>query len=332
MAHPPEATVPSPFDAECCSRTAASCSGTATETCNGMVAESCNGMVAESCSSSMADHNHGIATLISQPLVQTADQHGAITAAVRSLHDELQSLRAVHAQELSAVKMENAQLRQWRRESKEESMGSSSTHAADSELLHVLAEHQKQQALLRKLLDEETSRCAAARAEVLAVSIAAGNERLALHAELGKFRRQAAERKLDAAEGMQIVRSEAEEREDVLRRALHAAERRCETQAVAAAKVLADAAQKGQTDQQLLSELRSEVATLNGSLRAARAAIVQADERAAKSKSENAELRMRVQALEASAAKARTRRLHGALTAVRGKAALATVARAARQP
>ena len=47
-----------------------------------------------------------------------------------------------------------------------------------------------QMAALRQLLSEESERCAAARAEVLAVSLAAGNERLALQAELATARRK----------------------------------------------------------------------------------------------------------------------------------------------
>lgn len=111
-----------------------------------------------------------------------------------------------------------------------------------------VADHRDQQAQLRRLLAEESERCAAARAEVLAVSVAAGNERLALHAELAKARRRASSAAANVSQGFQAVRDESEEREVALRKQLSRAEKRIEEQASAHARASAEASQRSAED------------------------------------------------------------------------------------
>lgn len=228
-----------------------------------------------------------------------------VAVQLRNLTVELDTLRAVHAGELEAVRRaaqeEHERLREWcglqlraveEAQSRREATraGDDSGNASGTQLARVVAEHRKQQAALRKLLDDETERCAAARAEVLAVSIAAGNERLALHAELARARRAATSRAADATEGVKTIRAEADEREASLRRQLRAAERRVEEQAATTAKALAEAAQQTERESALVAQLRKEVAALSTGLRAAQAAASKADARAAKATDENANL------------------------------------------
>ena len=125
----------------------------------------------------------------------------ATAVALGSLHSELETLRTLHEKEMEAVRRaadeEHARLRQWCTaqlsavetnrdallgELAERREGLIAT--SDEQLARVVSEHRQQQAAMRKLLAQENERCSAARAEVLALTVASGNERLALHAEV----------------------------------------------------------------------------------------------------------------------------------------------------
>ena len=154
----------------------------------------------------------------------------------------------------------------------------------------LVAEHRHQMAALRSLLDAEADRAAAARADVLAVTVAAGNERLALHAELARCRRQSNAHAADESAGVQAARSEAEEREVSLRRQLRAAERQIELQAASMAKALAAATVRARDDGATITQLRNECDTMSSTLRAARVQAAKAEGRAAKQSEENKKL------------------------------------------
>ena len=154
----------------------------------------------------------------------------------------------------------------------------------------LVAEHRHQMAALRSLLDAEAERAAAARADVLEVTVAAGNERLALHAELARCRRQSNAHAADESAGVQAARSEAEEREVSLRRQLRAAERQIELQAASMAKALAAATVRARDDGATITQLRNECDTMSSTLRAARVQAAKAEGRAAKQSEENKKL------------------------------------------
>ena len=164
----------------------------------------------------------------------------ATAVALRSLHAELEALRSIHTQELAAVRRaaeeEQARLRKWCQaqldavESNRDALLGQLTErrddavtAGDTQLAKVVAKHREQQAELRQLLAEESERLAAARAEVLAVSVAAGNERLVMHHELANMRRRAASSAEASSQAAREEKLESEQREAALQRALRAA-------------------------------------------------------------------------------------------------------------
>ena len=154
----------------------------------------------------------------------------------------------------------------------------------------LVAEHRHQMAALRSLLDAEADRAAAARADVLAVTVAAGNERLALHAELARCRRQSNAHAADESAVVQTARSEAEEREDSLRRQLRSAERQIELQTASMAKALAAATVRARDDGATITQLRKDLDTMSSTLRAAQVQATKAEGRAAKQSEENKKL------------------------------------------
>jgi len=154
----------------------------------------------------------------------------------------------------------------------------------------LVAVHRHQMAALRSLLDAEADRAAAARADVLAVTVAAGNERLALHAELARCRRQSNAHAVDESAVVQTARSEAEEREESLRRQLRAAERQIELQTASMAKALAAATVRARDDGATITQLRKDLDTMSSTLRAAQVQATKSEGRAAKQSEENKKL------------------------------------------
>jgi hypothetical protein len=241
----------------------------------------------------------------------------ATSVALRTLHAELETLKVLHVQELADVRREaeeeHARLRLWCEAQLEAAEANrdailgevserrrESASSGDLQIASLVREHREQQASLRKLLAEEAERSAAAREEVLSLTIVAGNERLALHAELAKARRRAAAAAESSNQGLQAVRDESSERESSMRRALRAAEARLEETVRHHAEALEAAAKKSMDDAALIGQLRKEVANLTSALRAAQAAGAKSDERAASARGEASQMAAHLRMLENS--------------------------------
>jgi hypothetical protein len=214
------------------------------------------------------------------------NQRATTALALQTLQQELEALRAMHARELASVRRqavdEHARLKAWCaaqlravEDNRDALLGQlaerreTSVAASGVQLSRLQAEHREQQSVLRKLLDEESERCASARAEVLAVTIAAGNERVALHAALATARRRAAAAVAESQQSALSSREDSAEHERLLRTELKQAHRRLEEQAAASARTLAEAAQRGEA---VANALRREVASLTTALEEAHAA------------------------------------------------------------
>ena len=247
--------------------------------------------------------------------METQRQATAVT--LRSLHAELAALRELHVRELEAVRRaadeEHTRLKEWcaaqlravadNRDAIVEHLAGQregTAEASVAQLAKVEAEHREQQADLRKLLQEESERCAAARAEVISVSIAAGNERIALQTALATARRRSAAATADSSREVNAAKDAALAREGELRKALHAAQRKCEVQAAASARAVAEAARRAED---AASRLRHENDTLRESLDAAHAAAAKANARAHRAHARAAELSEKLRAAEERAAR-----------------------------
>ena len=181
-----------------------------------------------------------VASALAEACGVTANENAAL--AVHGLRAELESLRRTHAQELEAVRSaadeEQQRMRSWCERQLEAIEGNRdavlgamaerreevvSTHAL--QLAELQSDHKKQAATYRRLLADEQQRCAAARSEVLRVSIESGNERLALRAKLRRQRDRDEARVAALEAQLHEQRSAAAARESELLARLGLAER-----------------------------------------------------------------------------------------------------------
>ena len=245
----------------------------------------------------------------------------ATAVAIRSLHAELESLRDVHKRDLEVLRRgieeERAYLRDWceaqlsavvaNREAELDKFaerGEDERAAGDSRIAAMQAEHAKQQLALRALLDEQVEQCAAARSEVLRVSVMAGNERVQLESALASARRRAAAAIAAKDEAAGSTREAAVTAEAEARRLLHAEQRKREEQAADSARALALVTQQGE---EKCEQLRRELALLGRALETSQTAARRADERAARARAECVKLTEVLRARDASEERLRAR-------------------------
>ena len=266
----------------------------------------------------------------------------ATAVALRSMHAELESLRSLHTREVQEVKREadeeHGRLRDWcaaqlaaveanrdalmatlaeKREWHEKS--------SESQMEALQWKHAEQQQALRQLLAEESERLAQARQEVLNVTLAAGNERLALQTALSVARKKAADASDDVASGRAAAREAAAEREAELREALKAANRRQEETANASARELAIGVRRAEDES---SKMRRELERTKTQLTEAQGARAKAEEKAIRLQAANAKLADQLRQAESDLAKLRSR-LNSSIGSS-GAAAEMTVASGAR--
>ena len=251
--------------------------------------------------------------------VQLETHRQATAVALRSLQSELEALREVHAREIDAVRKagqeELHRVREWcvaqvnalnsNRDAIVEQCSAErvGTATADfAQLARVEAEHREQQSALRSLLVQESERSAAARAECLAVSIAASNEKVAMLAALATARRRSAAATAESSHQVNAAQDLALGQVAELRKALHAAQRKCEVQAGASARMVAESALRFE---EAAAGLRRENEELRQGLGAAQAAIAKANERAHRAHARATELGERLRAAETRLSRSR---------------------------
>ena len=250
------------------------------------------------------------------------EAHRSSTAlALRSMQEELVGLRELHNKELAAVRRqadeEHERLREWMtaqlqavEANRDALLGSlaerreGEAKSSDSKMARMEREHKEQQQKLRALLAEESERLAAARQEVLNVSLQAGNERLALHTAIATAKRRAAAAAAESNESLAEARAASAEREAALRHELHVSQRRQQELAAESGRALSEVEKRGAEGS---VGLRKQVSTLTAQLGVAQAGWAKERDRAEKAARSQAKLEAALQASESRAQRLQTR-------------------------
>ena len=214
------------------------------------------------------------------------DDRAFTASALRSLHADVQALRAVHEREVeeirAAAEEENAQLRKW-------------CNAR-------IAETEDSRNVLFEQLSQE--REGAIAAEVLSVKVAAERERLALRTALASAKARASAAAAESNRGKLVAREEAATHSLELTHAVRGAKHQRDTLVKANAHALAGATWRGE---ERAEQLRKEVASLTDALKTAQETATKADQRASKAHAANAKLREELKASEAKVASLQAR-------------------------
>uniref|UniRef100_A0A7S3B7L3 Uncharacterized protein n=1 Tax=Haptolina ericina TaxID=156174 RepID=A0A7S3B7L3_9EUKA len=166
------------------------------------------------------------------------------------------------------------------------------------QLAELQAEHRKQTVTYRRLLAEEQQRCAAARSDVLRLSIEAGNERLVMKAKVRKYRERATTASAQAEAVSSQIEIDAVSQAAGLAARLRIAER-------AAAE--ADQARSARDEEHRLQlqQMRAEQSALHESLREAHSRVLRAEACSKSLRAAATDLRQKLKTAEADVARLR---------------------------
>lgn len=271
---------------------------------------------------------HGRATLA---LRMVADERGrsdrlhaadleahrrASGVALRSLHAELEGLRALHTREVEEVRQraedEKTRMREWCaaqiaavEANRDALLGELAERregalaAGDLQVERLMAEHKKDQSAVRQQLTDESERCATARNEVRELQVCASNERLKMQVELSNARRRASAASNEHGRKLKIAAEEAAEREASLQETIRRLKIQLDDEAKGGAKAIARSALKAEENAAHCAELRDHVAALTIKLNLAHVSQLKADDRAQKARDASVTLREQLKASDA---------------------------------